>query len=483
MASGKHSRHRRISRNLRDEIRRTVALNGLNHIVSKSSMKKTDMERALYDLFHGKDEVASLVKMCVEGEGQFSELFVKETKTVTTKLSSIETTKLRLKDVLSRTSNERYYAGEKYEITTAVIQQMTFKNDMLVTGRALLDSARAGFRHLKLAMSYADKMVDKEGKPLDPETRIEDILTFVLQLMWKESKGSSIDINMGDDEISREEPEELPMEVSDMSASDVPDGWMFPGWIAFVLWGPFVDQSKRLDLLKTSEGDIFFQHRRGRISALQKIKTESEYKIENISQCDSGEIQLSPTSFTIKEKISVAYLALQNQKTIQQRQESVLIALSLRERAVSAELDRAQRGAERKCPNFDERHSAWIRVAALETESDEIIREMAALSKSSSHSGSLRGINAYGSIVESLVGKSFRQENAKRQRTVSPSGISIINTAFLNSEMQNTSEDMNSKNLLRQFEAHRPTMTLPKHVSDECHFVRDNREVYLSQHL
>jgi len=67
---------------------------------------------------------------------------------------------------------------------------------------------------------------------------LDDVIYFVLNEMHKFGKTLSPDDTYEDDEV---ESSLGPSHNDD----EVSDDWIFPGFMAFILWGPFVKQSDR----------------------------------------------------------------------------------------------------------------------------------------------------------------------------------------------------------------------------------------------
>ena len=64
------SSNKRLSRDMRDELRRTIAIICYENVSLKKTMKRADIEKNLFDMFHGKGmEVVSQVDQFLAGRG------------------------------------------------------------------------------------------------------------------------------------------------------------------------------------------------------------------------------------------------------------------------------------------------------------------------------------------------------------------------------------------------------------------------------
>ena len=68
-----------LSATVRNELRRTAAIKILAYVFTKRSMKKADMERIVFECYHGNKgkHIASRVSMIARGESGYSKLYDK----------------------------------------------------------------------------------------------------------------------------------------------------------------------------------------------------------------------------------------------------------------------------------------------------------------------------------------------------------------------------------------------------------------------
>ena len=202
-----------LSATVRNELRRTVAIQILAYVFTKSSMKKADMERIMFECYHGNKgkDIASHVSMIARGESGYSELYDKvgvhitDSGTPSCAASATSSTssgtggeKLVLKSALIR-SDERIMAGR--EINVQVLEKSSFKaNSALTPGRTLLASANEAWRTIKKAIAIVKPRINSDGSPKDSGLSPEDIQEFVLEKMYRLLKniGDNTGKSLGD---------------------------------------------------------------------------------------------------------------------------------------------------------------------------------------------------------------------------------------------------------------------------------------------
>ena len=101
-------------------------------------------------------------------------------------------------------------------------------------------------KSFRKANSFAEqKWVVKKAEPKESGNALEDVIEFVRSVMYKEL----VDECESDDEVSFDTCNIL------KSTEGVPDRYFFPGYMAFLVWGPFVEEKFRLPVLLFNIGD------------------------------------------------------------------------------------------------------------------------------------------------------------------------------------------------------------------------------------
>ena len=152
--------------------------------------------------------------------------------------------------------------------------------DQLLSGRQILDMAKRGTKAYRKALAFASRKWDIEkGGPKESGNSINDIIEFVRKSMYRESltidndnedvegeieqesefiedenETTNVDKDVGKGNVDAASSEATSSETTMAPAvdddiredddDDVPDQYLFPSFMAFVLWGPFVEPEK-----------------------------------------------------------------------------------------------------------------------------------------------------------------------------------------------------------------------------------------------
>jgi hypothetical protein len=240
---------------IRDEIRKVMAIHSLWKLYRKSSMKLKDIHNFLEDLYHGnpKTGVISQVYQVINGLPPFDKLYNKQTEMVVTGSVDANTNavSLVLKPDLCQ-SESMYIAGR--DITRTVLEKTTFTNESLMRGRKLFNDGNGALKNIRKALALLkeipeitfddDEIVYRSGVTAD------EVKQKLLDKMHNHLKGKT---SVEESELAANQKSTEDMTADDAVEETVeeirPPGWMFQGWMAFVLFGPFADKKDRLDLL------------------------------------------------------------------------------------------------------------------------------------------------------------------------------------------------------------------------------------------
>ena len=143
--------------------------------------------------------------------------------------------------------------------------------------------------------------------------------------------------------------------------------------MAFILWGPLVDPTERLLLFET--GDAKKNNEALSRGAKRKLELE-EKEVERSS--DTNHIR----GFNTDQRINIESLIAQQKMQKQQERESSMVALIATERALSRQIDIAEKRALMRCPECDPNNSFWLKVDELISEQETVTTSMQNFSKS-----------------------------------------------------------------------------------------------------
>ena len=160
--------------------------------------------------------------------------------------------------------------------------------------------------------------------------------------------------------------------LKQIDRSLIPDHWHFPGFLAFVAWGPFcapVDRLRTVLVTGLSRKDVQSRN--------QMRKADKEMKAK--MRLDDGE---NKRGYTTDQMISMEAVSLQKDRLNTQKQEVAIAGLGMRNSILDAQINRYERMAERKCPVYDPLDPSWIKVNELLEQQSAIMNSIDKLTNS-----------------------------------------------------------------------------------------------------
>ena len=233
----------RIPADLRDELRRVIALRIYATVHSMPSMSKAEQEDLMASMYHGTNGKASQMRLLVDGVKPYNMLYDEVEDIVedpnATGVLGTSTKILKPEFSPAKDADRLYIAGS--HITTKLLERMTLDdNSVLCTGAYLYRQAIRAMASIRKAIAEAKKLVDEEGKPLMSGHSTEDVLKAVVDKVYEQigkSGNSSATSSPNDDDDDDESKKKK---------------W-FHGYIAFVLFGPLAPKENRLDIFCTGD--------------------------------------------------------------------------------------------------------------------------------------------------------------------------------------------------------------------------------------
>ena len=173
------SSSKRLPRDMRDELRRTIAIVCYENVSIQKTMKRADIKKNLFDMFHGKGmEVVSQVDQFLTGRGIYKEMFDSATITTVTdsSVSPASNTILSLKERYNSLRNTKLILGTI--INREILVRANFRSTDLCSGRFLYEQILMLQRNYKKALSFALKKVDDNGNTIESGTTLDDAWTL-----------------------------------------------------------------------------------------------------------------------------------------------------------------------------------------------------------------------------------------------------------------------------------------------------------------
>ena len=391
----------KLPKSIRDELRMMIALRGYSHMKCGEGRNTKQQEGIMYTFFHGNPPSRpSQVKMLANGEGPYSELYDYSTKLVVDKTTMVSS-KLNLKPSLAQDDPVNY--SSNIDITFAHLEKRTLTSKLLITGRSLLNMAKKGLKMYKKALAHASKKWDLDKcEPIDSGDTVDDVIEYVRQQMYMElhcSRGnddSSVDgsddesdtdnvvteadpkngdenlgndlttneteVGDGDNDGGEDEPYDTVGNKPKVKIVNVPSTYIFPSFMAFVIYGPFVEKSKQLTLLLHKEAA------KGSTKSRDERRKETAKQMATNRKNDDNNMR----GLTIDQKISIANYQLQKRSQLQMENEQRLVALIAHESALSKQIDAAERRAAVRCETYCATNRYWKMVDDLMEQQTEV---------------------------------------------------------------------------------------------------------------
>lgn len=178
---------------------------------------------------------------------------------------------------------------------------------------------------------------------------------------------------------SDEESEEESEEEGDESNDDIalPQSWFFPGYMAFILWGPFSEHQNRLDVFRINEKgkkkeDGSRTEQRRHKDFLKELERDKSVPNNTFgSNSGTGQRGLSNT-----QQLQLHHMQIYEKEIMLKERQQVMISLSAEAQGINSQIEAAERRAVLRCPEYDENNIFWKRVDSLLVTQESIMERM-----------------------------------------------------------------------------------------------------------
>ena len=385
-----------LPRYIRDELRMTVALKGYSLLKILKARRLPEQYDFMHRFYHGKvPSRLAQIQLLAEGHLNYRELYELVNVKITTKKANKQTppspSKYKLKDILTNYSSRSYFCGE--DILHLDLEKKNKSGPTLVTGRNLHAMAIRGAREYKKALAFANHRWDSSTlQPKKSGDTIDDVVEYVRMKMYAVKMKEKLKIKDGSDEDSDDDIEEenecpspskksSPIDSSSAASTtnsdselnedeedeEIPSDYVFPSFYVFVLYGPFVETSKQLDINMIESKD----KKKGEGTRAQQRKAEAREKETDMKGDTTGK-----RGFTTDQRIDIENLGLRKESMIYRKHEVAMVALSLEESAMTKMVAAAESRALQRCPEYDETNMYWARVDVMLKEQDELMNKI-----------------------------------------------------------------------------------------------------------
>ena len=269
-----------ISSRMQKELQYVGAGLALDKLKEQGEMPNVIQYRYIYNIFHGdagdKNSIG-LVEMMMSGTGIAEDMyFAQETEIVDPNTPTKTTaTSLQMKDICTLNPEKAYIVGRL--VTAEMMHSSTKKiGAPWITGRTLLNQGTEVHRNCRKALGYGRKFLDPEGFCKSGNLQI-DYFNYVNVCMHELEYPEMHKKEDGEDAL--------------VGSRGKPRGWMFHGYIFFVLYSPRVEKEVSIEKVSGcfARGDELLQGKKtshGRAAA--RKKSNSEKNSARIAQLSEG---------------------------------------------------------------------------------------------------------------------------------------------------------------------------------------------------
>lgn len=223
-------------------------------------------------LVHGDptdDDRLSLNALFLSGKQQFAHAFDRETINVTDEDASTNKV-LVLKEVLHRQKNVKFIVGK--DITERLVSSSTLKRTNLVEGRTIKNNSELAKRNALKCIAYA-KVWMKGKNELPSGQSWDDLYEHVYSQMEQSIKRR----------VEEKADNEAGEDATSINSCPIQSG-LFPGWMVFVLFGPYGPEPRyHIEWIQESP-DSKMGHGRKEARRIKLEKEDKKPKINDYGQ-------------------------------------------------------------------------------------------------------------------------------------------------------------------------------------------------------
>jgi hypothetical protein len=300
---------------IQKQVQSCIAIHCMSWVYQLDAMKLAQVHQKMFDGYHGNPTSGTdpMVQDCLKGVNAFEGLWDK----IDASDSGIP--QLLLKYCFPQREDVIYSTAASFSLMS--LSAANQKNNILIDGRAIFNMAQSALKHGKKALAI-EKGAYVNSKL--PSGWNDDTLDkHILDNMWR-SLHLTPDLDLAVEDVGEVgEDDEAAAEQTADDVAERPEEWIFPGWMAYRLFGPraHIDFQSPLfsvgDWPRNKRGDK--TNNGGRTEA-RKEKTAAE-AVARLNTTDRG----MPLGCTKKDIVNIA---LCEDKAMARAHESSLLALS-----------------------------------------------------------------------------------------------------------------------------------------------------------
>lgn len=322
------------------EMQRAAALAAYELVCDKKGMNAKAQKDQMFKDYHGigGPNKMGLLEQMLTGSNQFSGLYDR-TDLVNNDDSNRDRTEpmnLVLKPSMHREFENTHMVDGT--ITRKLLQRATLNKPGLIAGRTLYTQAKDAERNGKKAYACAEKWFQANGN--NPSgTRLEDYHQDLLDGMYADLEGiEGTDSDDDSETVSVSDDTEEETTVSNAKTGERPAGWMWHGYMAFMLFGPHVEKTYQSNLFNTKDPIVPEGGKKENGRASQRARQKQSEDMERAASMGSTRGSPFKRGATTEERSSIVMIAQGEDTSDERREEMVLFAMQSQLRDISNQI-------------------------------------------------------------------------------------------------------------------------------------------------
>jgi hypothetical protein len=274
------------------ECQRVIHFIAHNEVFQMQDLNDEQKKSKLFVLVHGDESgqdpnQLSLNSLFLSGKQQFTHAFEREIVNITDDDASTNEL-LVLKEVLHRQKNVRFVVSEEC-ISERFLSSSTLKGRKKVEGRTIKNNSELAKKNALKCIAYAKIWMNNGGKNELPSGQSwDDMYEHVFSEMDQHLKRITIDADAGDLSNQQIKARGGGAGESTTTSSSTTSSGLFPGWMVFVLYGPYGPEPRfEINWIQESPNDETHKHGGSRKEARKKQAEEDKKERGKGIGCDA----------------------------------------------------------------------------------------------------------------------------------------------------------------------------------------------------
>ena len=132
-------------------------------------------------------------------------------------------------------------------------------------------------------------------------------------------------------------------------SDEIPKKYMFASFMAYVLWGPFANESDKLPLLLLDDAD--------KKTVMPRAQRRKATLKQKAIERDNSTTEVR--GFSTDQRINIQALNINKNRLDHQKNQTYLVGLSIQESAMSRQVQQCEIRAANRCPVYDSKNKHW----------------------------------------------------------------------------------------------------------------------------